>query len=268
MSNIEEAMQKHEREKALQRQQQGVKANGWGGELQESSTNIGLMDEPRLLTADELEQERIIYPGGRNPGAVSAFRQLRTSLLRQSDSRNFLLMVTGVGQGAGASFVARNLAAAFALDESNTALLVDCNLPRPNSSSLALGYSDPSEPSGLTDFLESDLPQVESIIHPTGIPRMRVIPSGSLHRSNKEFFTSRRLPMLFRELLGRYPDRHIIMDVPPISESADARILAGLSNMVLLVVPYGRVTAGHIESAASVIPSDRYVGSVVSNQPA
>jgi len=267
MNHIEEAMKRVEAQKAVRRRESGLEKGFWSGKLPNTVSNIPLMDEPRLLSAEELEALRIIYPGGKNPRAVNAFRQLRTSLLRRSEERNFLLLVTGVGWQAGASFVARNLGAAFALDETMTALLIDCNLDQPQTSSLALADGVEERP-GLTDFLDGEVSQVEQIIYPTGVPRMRVIPVGSRRRHIREFFTSRRLPALFRELLGRYPDRFIILDVPPIDENADTRILAGLSNMVLLVVPYGRATAFQIECAVDAIPDDRYVGSVVNNEPA
>ncbi|MEX0729892.1 MAG: hypothetical protein WED00_00285 [Aquisalimonadaceae bacterium] len=267
MSKIEEAMQRLEAERALRGSSLPLDGKPWGGGLQETASTIARMCEPRLRTHDELDHDRIICPGGRNPRAVNAFRQLRTSLLRHSENRNFVLLVSGVGRRAGASFAASNLAAAFALDETMTALLIDCNLSRPDTSRLVLDAEE-QEPAGLTDLLEGEVADMAHVIHPTGIPRLRVMPVGSRGRHVREFFTSKRLPVMFRELASRYPDRYIILDAPPIDESADARILANLSNMVLLVVPYGRVTAVQIESAVAAIPGDRYVGSIVNNEPA
>lgn len=268
MSKIEEAMQRLEAEVALRGGESVPGAPVRPGGIGEvAASTIARMREPRPRDTAELDRHRVIAPGGRNPRAVNAFRQLRTSLLRYSENRNFLMLVSGVGRGAGATFTAANLAAAFALDETMSALVIDCNLDRPMASTLAL-CTDRLEPEGLTDFLDGEVDDAAHIIHPTGIPRLRVIPVGTRRRHVREFFTSRRLPVLFRELVARYPDRYIILDAPPVDESADARILANFSNMVLLVVPYGRVTPMQIESAVAAIPGDRYVGSIVNNEPA
>jgi protein-tyrosine kinase len=93
-----------------------------------SSQDIAGMVEPVVFEHRELARKRIIYPEMANSGVVNAFRQLRTKLLHQSEGRNGMLMVTSVRSGSGSSFIALNLAAAFAFDETKTALLIDCNL--------------------------------------------------------------------------------------------------------------------------------------------
>ena len=69
----------------------------------------------------------------------------------RSADGNFVTLVAPVSHGCGGSFVARNLAAAFAFDEAKTALLIDCDLRHP-AQHATLGV-DPSE-GGLIDYLE------------------------------------------------------------------------------------------------------------------
>lgn len=226
---------------------------------------IARMQEGGLRTPAELEAANLIYAGAPDTRATNAFRQLRTSVLRRAGHRNFLLMVTGTGDGAGSSFIAANLAAAIALDQSKTALLVDCNLRRPDLSRLAVATE--LDPIGLTDFLSGAVTSVKRIIHPTGIRRLRVIPVGTSVHAGSEVFTGANLRNLFSELLARYPDRYIIVDAPAVAESADARILAELCNFVMVTVPYGRVTAGQLEAAVSTIPEEHFLGTVVNDEP-
>jgi Mrp family chromosome partitioning ATPase len=173
--------------------------------------------------------------------------------------------VTGASEEAGASFVARNLAAAFALEETKTSLLVDCNIADPQASDL---FSDGNESlPGLTDYLDGHEPRVGRIVHETGVPRMRILPVGRSRVGGAEYFTGSRLRTLFQEILGRYPDRYVIVDAPPILGAADTRILADICHSVMLVVPYAGATVSQVEAAVGGLPPDRFVGTVLNNDP-
>src|SRR5437867_1899174 len=130
------------------------------------------------------------------------------------------------------------LAVAFALDETKTALLVDCNFGNPAFDHLITD----EDRQGITDYIEQDQLQVEQIIHATGVRRLRLVPAGESHNFVAEYFTSAKLQGLLKGLRDRYRDRYVIIDAPPITQSADARILVEMADYVLLVVPYGRIT--------------------------
>jgi len=223
------------------------------------SKQIIRMQEPRKLTPDDLGERRIIYPESPERDLVNRFRDLRTKLLELSGGNNFTLVVSGASEHAGSSFVALNLAAAFAFDQSKTAVIVDCNLREP-SLNTAL---DIMPEAGLTDFLEDSDYEIGRIIYPTGIPRLRLIPAGTRRETSAEFFTSFRMKQFLQALRRRYPDRFIVLDTAPISDSPDARILTDLCDYGLLVVPHGKLTPGRIENAASAFNPDKFVGAVI-----
>ncbi|HAC28674.1 MAG TPA: polysaccharide biosynthesis protein, partial [Marinobacter hydrocarbonoclasticus] len=195
------------------------------------------MQEPRRLTQDDLDERRIIYPESRNRALVNRFRDLRTKLLEVSGGNNFTLVVSGASSGAGSSFVALNLAAAFAFDQAKTALIIDCNLREPSLHSTL----DVMPETGLTDFLDDPDYDIARILYPTGIPRLRLIPAGSRRETPAEFFTSFRMKQFLQAIRRRYPDRFIVLDTAPISESPDARILTELCDYAMLVVPHGKI---------------------------
>jgi exopolysaccharide/PEP-CTERM locus tyrosine autokinase len=223
------------------------------------SKQIARMQEPRRLTADDLAERRIIYPESPERALVNRFRDLRTKLLELSGGNNFTIVVSGASEHAGSSFVALNLAAAFAFDQSKTAVIVDCNLREP-SLNTAL---DIMPEAGLTDFLEDSDYEIGRIIYPTGIPRLRLIPAGTQRETPAEFFTSFRMKQFLQALRRRYPDRFIVLDTAPISDSPDARILTELCDYGLLVVPHGKLTPGKIENAAGAFNPDKFVGAVI-----
>ncbi|MFE8071653.1 polysaccharide biosynthesis protein [Marinobacteraceae bacterium S3BR75-40.1] len=223
------------------------------------SKQISKMQEPRRLTPDDLEERRIIYPDSPNRAVVNRFRDLRTRLLEISGGNNFTLVVTGATPGAGASFMALNLAAAFSFDQAKTSLLVDCNLREPVLHSMLDILPD----EGLTDFLDDPDFDIARIIYPTGIPRLRLIPAGSRRESPSEFFTSFRMKQFLQAIRRRYPDRFIILDTASIDESPDARILTELCDYSMLVVPHGRVSADQVQRATEALHSDKFVGAVL-----
>lgn len=223
------------------------------------SKQIARMQEPRRLTPDDLAERRIIYPESPERALVNRFRDLRTKLLELSGGNNFTLVVSGASEHAGSSFVALNLAAAFAFDQSKTAVIVDCNLREPSLNTSL----DIMPEAGLTDFLEDSDYEIGRIIYPTGIPRLRLIPAGTRRETPAEFFTSFRMKQFLQALRRRYPDRFIVLDTAPISDSPDARILTDLCDYGLLVVPHGKLTPGRIENAASAFNPDKFVGAVI-----
>lgn len=222
---------------------------------------IARMREGAVIGDDVLSAHRWVYPDMREERVANAFRNLRTRLLQKLGEDKRIVMVTGVSAGAGASFVARNLAAAVTFDEGKTALLIDCNtrLPAP-----ALPGT-PTSP-GLTDFLESDAMPVENVIHAVGVPRLRIIPLGSQRESGAEYFTSDKMLALLAALKQRYDDRFIFLDAPPVADSADARILCDLCDGVVLVVPYGGAFESDITAAAKAV-GDKLLGVVLNDQP-
>jgi protein-tyrosine kinase len=223
------------------------------------SKQIVRMQEPRRLTPDDLEERRIIYPESRDRKLVNHFRNLRTKLLEKSGGNNFTLVVSGACEGAGSSFVALNLAAAFAFDEAKTALIIDCNLREPALHSTLDIVPD----SGLTDFLDDPDYDIARILYPTGIPRLRLIPAGSRRETPGEFFTSFRMKQFLQAVRRRYPDRFIVLDTAPITESPDARILAELCDYAMLVIPHAGMTADGIEQAAGAFHAEKFVGAVI-----
>ena len=223
------------------------------------SKQIVKMQEPRRLTRDDMDERRIIYPESKNRDLVNRFRHLRTKLLELSGGNNFTMVVSGACEGAGTSFMALNLAAAFAFDQSKTALIIDCNLRNPS-----LHYQlELAAETGLTDFLEDPDYDIGRIIYPTGIPRLRLIPAGSQRETPSEFFTSFRMKQFLQAIRRRYPDRFIVLDTAPISESPDARILGELCDYSMLVLPHGRITSTAAENAAQAFNPAKFVGAVI-----
>jgi capsular exopolysaccharide synthesis family protein len=216
-----------------------------------------------LLDAEDLSRQGIIHPQLVEDPAVQAFRDLRTKIILQGQGENGVILVSAVSKGSGSSFVAQNLAAAFAFDPGNTALVVDCNFRNPSLHRL---LDDPSTP-GLTDYLENPDIDLSTIIRPVGIARYRVITAGRKHEIPTEYFTSVKMRRLIDSVRWRYRERFIILDGPSMSDIADIRVLSELSDYVILVGRYGRVTGTQIENCVKEIGGKKLLGVVFNDEP-
>lgn len=216
---------------------------------------------PSLWTQEELYERKVVFAGMRQRELLNAFREVRIKLLQKSKSDNIVVLVASVSTRGGSSFFGFNLAATFALDQHKTALYVDCN---PYASS-ANRYIVTDVDLGLTQYLTDYSVPLKRIIYPSGIERLRVIPSGGSSESAAEFFNSKRMETLVQEIKTRYPDRFIVLDAPSIQHSTEARILAQYCDHAVLVVPFGKAVTDEVLAAMDAVGKEKFAGLVFNN---
>lgn len=214
-----------------------------------------------LWGTEELYEKKVIFTGMRQREVLNAFREVRIRLLQLSQTDNMVVMVSSVASAGGSSFFSFNLAATFALDPHKTALYVDCN---PYSSSAERFVVNPIE-KGLTQYLNDYSVSLKQIIYPSGVERLRVIPSGGSSESAAEFFNSKRMEVLVSEIKDRYPDRFIVLDAPSTQQSTEARILARYCDHALVVVPFGRAVMDEVLAAVDAVGKEKFAGLVFNN---
>ena len=252
------------------------RATGGSNQLRAANDSVGLadraradlanMEEAKLFSDRQLDLLGIIHPRSKNRGMVDAMRQLRTKLYSLKPEGNFSVLVSSVVPEGGGSFVSLNLAATIAFDKAKTSMLVEANLHTPVLHKLMklIGREDAH---GLLDYLERPELGIEHIVNPSGIPRMRVVPIGTHQEISAEHFTSARYKQLMLDIKERYDNRFVIVDGPAMTTSADARILSEICDYTVLVIPYGGVTPGTLDSIIDEIDERKLAGIVINNQP-
>jgi Mrp family chromosome partitioning ATPase len=198
--------------------------------------------------------------GMANTQQLDGFRELRTKLLSMAEGiglTHFTTQVVSLTPGSGASFVSRNLAAAFTLQDGRMSVLVDCNLRHP-SQHLALGAR--SDDGGLFDFLDSPHAAMERLLRPTGVPGLHLIPAGRVANPMREYFSSQAMRVVMAAL--RQEPCYVFLDGPAAKGAPDARILSELADFIVLVVGYGRDTSEEIAQAASMFDANKFAGVV------
>lgn len=228
-------------------------------ERQAAERGLATATESHALTPAQMQERSVIHHTAEPRPEVNAFRELRTRLLSITDGRSFTTLVASVSRGSGGSYVCRNLAAAFAFDETRSAVVMDCNPYHPSQHQTM--RIDAAQ-GGLIDYLRDQEMEVNDILYETGVPRLRLIPIGHTEDTGREYFSSFRMHLLLDTLRSRYPARYLFLDSPPVAGSPDARILADLADIVLLVAGRGHDTPAAIAQAASNFDPNKFAGVV------
>lgn len=216
------------------------------------------------FSGQQLASRRIVAHDMADPRPADAFRDLRTQLLSRLGGGGAVTLVSAASRGSGGSFVALNLAAALAFDESRTAILVDCNLRAP---ALHTRLAVEPERGGLVDYLEGRVSTLRDIIYPTGVARLFLVPAGSRREASGELLGSDRMRALLDSLRGDSARTTVVLDGPAVASSPDARILSDMAELSVLVAGYARETPSAVREAAAVFDPQRLAGVVFNRVP-
>lgn len=229
-----------------------------------AARKIARVPDRTMLTPAQMRDRSLVCRTTQSKREIDAFREVRTRLLAIAHDVNIITLVAPVSRGSGGSYVARNLAATFAFDEAKSSLLLDCDLFQPSQQTT---LRIDANRGGLIDYLENAEVRIADVLYETGIPRLRVIPAGTSPQLGVEYFTSFRMRLMIDSLRSRYPDRYLFLDSPPVRGAPDARILADLADVVVLVAGYGRDSPAAIAQAAANFDPAKFAG-VVFNEDA
>jgi non-specific protein-tyrosine kinase len=197
-----------------------------------------------------------------NAPEAEAYRVLRTQALQRTKGtgRN-AIMVTSAFPGEGKTLTAINLAFTLAREFQHTVMLVDGDL-RNQSIHKYLGC--PGE-KGLIDYLTGNSPLSDLIMWP-GIEKMTLISGGRPFRESAEILGSPRMRELIADMKGRYPERYIVFDAPPVLTGADVLTLAPLVDGVIVVVQAGKTSTTDVEKALRFLPKEKILGFVLNRR--
>lgn len=207
---------------------------------------------------DERLQKSVLLSGQ----AVENFRTLRTRILYPAEGKPpRSLLVTSAAPGEGKSFVCANLGILLAQGIKEHSLVVDCDLRNPSMHNLFGLKND----TGLVDYLANryELPEV---IVKTGADKLSLLPAGPIPENPAELLGSARMLHLARELVGRYEDRIVILDSPPLQAAAETAILAKHVDGVVVVVRWGGSRREHVRELVELVGREKIIGVVFNSR--
>lgn len=162
-----------------------------------------------------------------------AIRTLRTNLQFASVDRKIkTILITSSVPGEGKSFIAANLAAAFA-NTGSKVLLVDCDIRKGRQHRI---FGDHNK-KGLSNLLLDDVNKVlDEYINETPIKNLNTIYKGMTPPNPSELLNSDKNKQLVKVLSDKFDI--VIFDAAPVNGMSDSLIMSRLVDGVILVTAY------------------------------
>ena len=218
------------------------------------------------LDFDRLHAEGIVPPESAARTLADEMRRIKRPLLANAFGRGVmpvengnLIMLTSALSGEGKTFTAVNLAMSVALERERTVLLVDADVAKPHISR-ALGLQSQR---GLLDLILDERLDVGDVLIKTDLDGLQVLPAGQRHPHATELLASDKMNSLVHELAGRYPNRIIIFDSPPLLQTSEAQVLGGLVGQVVLVVQAASTLQPAVQSALEMLDPTKAINLVL-----
>jgi polysaccharide biosynthesis transport protein len=199
-----------------------------------------LVDAPVLATVPMVaawrKKSKPVVIAANDPSSqpAEAYRSLRTSLqFARQDRPLRTILVTSPSTGDGKTATVVNLGAVFAQAGARV-VLVSCDLRRPGLSE----FSAPNEGADLAAVLAGELPLEHAVTPVPDMEGLWIVGTRRIVANPTELLAGQRMQAVIAELAERFDI--VLIDSPPVLPVADAMILAGYADGVVLVVATGQ----------------------------
>jgi capsular exopolysaccharide synthesis family protein len=193
---------------------------------------------------------------------AESIRQLRTRIMAQHvDKGRRVLAVCSPAGGSGCSFVAANLAVAFAQAGIKT-LLVNADMRDSGVDEL---FGEVGEKAGLVQFLGSSTMRLDEVTETEIVNNLWFTPSGAKPDDPQELLSTRRFES-FMNISMRQFDL-VLVDTPPANNYADAQRIASVAGYAILVCRKNKTYTSDVVEVSRQMMNDGIcmVGSVLND---
>ena len=212
--------------------------------------------DPARIDREMLAEAGMLVPGGPVTALAEEFRLVKRQLLttaadiekRDPDAARMIL-VCSAQPGDGKTFCAINLALSLAAERDLQILLVDADFPKPD----ILDRLGLPAGQGLLDALCDPAIDVETLVIPTDVPQLSVLPAGKRTHADTELLRSDHAQDVMQRLLTADTDRIVIFDSPPALAASPAAVLASLVGQTVLVVRADRSSESDLREAVALL---------------
>lgn len=215
---------------------------------------------------DALREAGLMAPDVDEQLLGNQYRDIKRPLIAQAFGkramrveRGNLIMVGSALSGEGKTFTSINLALSMARERDYAVLLVDADVAKPQISEMFDAHDEP----GLLDVLEDANIPVESVILPTDIERLSVLPAGKPRQNATELLSSAVMERLMGELGLLSEEQLVIFDTPPLLQTSESKVLASLAGQIVLVVLAEETSHDAVSAALESVDADKAVNLVL-----
>jgi exopolysaccharide/PEP-CTERM locus tyrosine autokinase len=245
------------------------------GSIEEVTAEIALLGLPndaaevgRFVRIDRMRLRAAGFVPDENQERRFAdqYRRIKRPILMQvqlltaahAPGARFVLMASAL-PGDGKTFTSINLALSIARERDVSVLIMDADVAKPHISRI---FGIDQEP-GLLDALADDELDIESLVLPTDVPGLSMLPAGRHHEAATELLASARMGQVITRLTARDPRRIVLLDSPPLLLSSESRALVQIAGQVVLVVRAGATPRRAVQEAIGYIGEGKPLGLVL-----
>lgn len=273
MSLVERALQKLQSSQGLAKTQRATMVVGQVVQREQHEPAAGMAashHSDKLIRIDRnaLRTAGLLPPEQQERRLAAEYRHIKRPLLAAALGRGQepvpnggLIMLASALPGEGKTFTSMNVALSMALERDITVLLVDADVAKPHISRV---FGVDSEP-GLTDALNDASIDIESLVIPTDIKGLSLLPAGHTTETATELLASERMQQIVAELNRNDMNRLVLFDSPPLLLTNESRALADVVGQIVLVVRAGTTPRQAVIEALEFLGEGKTV-SLVLNQ--
>lgn len=192
------------------------------------------------------------------PDLAARVRDLctRWGWTHQPSGHGRTLAISSAVTGEGKTSLAAATAISMAQDHECGVLLVECDLWR---GTVSEAFGIPPQP-GMADILSGAIAW-EGGGWATRLPNLHILPAGSKHENPSRLLRSPRMAAFVAAAREHYG--FVVFDLPALSQTSDAAVLAALTDGVVLVVRAGRTDQRALARAARQFAQANLLGVVL-----
>jgi capsular exopolysaccharide synthesis family protein len=183
------------------------------------------------------------------------FKTLKVRI-RQDDHENpvKVMTISSPDQQDGKSLISTNLALTLSLEPGRRTIIVDCDLRNPT---LYKNLGVAQEP-GLIQHLSNG--RLSPYCYTRRLGNLFFMTSGGTAENPIELLSLKKMKDFINHLKVDFDT--VILDAPPFSPIADARIVSGLSDGLIMVIRRGKTSNRSIDTAFKTLDPNKLIGVV------
>jgi len=193
------------------------------------------------------------------PAADAAYRLLRSRLANRVKTNNwFSIAVASPTQGDGKTLTAINLAISAAREKQKTIYLLDLDMRNPSVCKF-LGITDIRP---LPDYFLGHA-KPEDVLVQTSFPNLVVAGALGSSEGASELLAGPRFSDLLAHIRLRSPDAFVVVDLPPVTMTDEALLVAPRVDAFLVVVSEGKTERKNLSQTLATLGEFTVAGVVV-----
>jgi exopolysaccharide/PEP-CTERM locus tyrosine autokinase len=218
-----------------------------------------------VIDSVQLRDNGLLAPDTEERRLAEQYRVIKRPLLRNADrggavviDRGNLIMVASALSGEGKTFTCLNLSLSIAREKDWSVVLVDGDCSKPQLTRLFAAENE----AGLVDLLREPALSFDSLVMPTDVPGLSILPAGSSDPHASELLASNRMDELCSSL-SQEPGRIVIFDSSPLLLTTESVVLASKVGQIAIVVRANSTPRQAVLSSLDKLDPKKAIGCVL-----